>query len=216
MDENRMGLRPIVVRSRIDTLPVMKSASTSLLVHPAFQTPQIRTLRVAALYDSLPAEVRVHAVIEALARRHGSQVRIECRAWNFDMLTRLDLRHASARAASGSHMMIVAAQATEMLPEHVKSWMTICMRQHSSRLPVLVAADAEISRRPGNPSALNHELMSIASMWRTRLRFSREFAKRTGHLWMMSPDNVESHNGLQSAVNDSFYAGCRTRGGINE
>lgn len=195
----------------------MNSAAIAPTIDATCETFPPKTLRVMALYDDLKAQENAHAALEALMKACGSRVQIESRAWNFNMLTRLDLRHASARIASSADLMIVAAQPSAALPAHVKSWMTTCLRQHSNTLPALMAADEECFRKPsGNQSALICELLAIAATWSTRLLCNQEFNEKMEPHWMNSLAPPESGRELQSTVQDSLSVRCRTRGGINE
>lgn len=132
-------------------------------------------LNVVALRDDLFDCIHAKGAVESLTSAAGGEVPVETWMWSFDMLTRLDLRHASLAKGREADVLIIAADASRPIPAYVKSWMTACLREHRKGAPVMVGLYEEFFDHRDSLSALHSDLVSFAAQWRAPLLCNREW-----------------------------------------
>lgn len=131
-------------------------------------------LNVVAVYDSVDAAARANAAVRSMVMAVRGQRHVESRLWSFDMLARLDLRHASAWTAAEADVILVAASALSPLPQHVVSWLVECMGDTQKGAPLIVAIYDNEGRKASAVSPLGRELLELARRWKAPVLCSRE------------------------------------------
>ena len=140
-----------------------------------FANPLGVKLRVVSIHDGLTGAVYAQFAAESISEAVGPGNGVQWKAWSFDMLSRLDLRHDSLHQASHADVIIVSSFTCSLVPAHVRSWLTTCLQRSEYGLPVIVALNPDIT--PGSEKA--HPpcefLREAASVWQTDLLHNREF-----------------------------------------
>jgi hypothetical protein len=135
-------------------------------------------LRVVVLYDGLDAAYRAHDVVTGLTMALRGQRRVDSSLWSFDMLARLDIRHASVRGAADADVLVVVAAANEPLPNHVMTWLMACVRENEKGVPLLGASYEDDPRHAYAVPALRRDLQAIAQRWKMLLMRECELTAR--------------------------------------
>jgi hypothetical protein len=163
---------------QLHRLKLMNHAASSRAAAPACQPLGIVPFRVVGLYDALASAAFAHEAISAMSSAIGTQTRIDSSIWSFDMLTRLDSRHASLRCASAADVIIVAARPSLPLPPSVTSWLTQSLRDNVHGTPVIIALYEEEPDPSAAAPKLPAELGAIAASWQAPLLCNAEFSGR--------------------------------------
>lgn len=165
---------------------VMAVGDSGIPFHPMnpAQAPPVRAaahtrqrcprLNVVALYDSVDSAARANAAVRSMVMALRGQRHVESRLWSFDMLARLDLRHASAWTAAEADVLLVAASALSPLPQHVASWLFDCLGDNEKGAPLIVAIYDNDGRKATSVPPLRRELLNLARRWKAPVLCSRE------------------------------------------
>lgn len=174
------------------------------------------TLHVVALHDGLISCVYAQEALAALALAVRPEMKMINSVWSFDMLTRLDMRHASHDKCAEADILLIAATAAAPLPAHVKSWINASLRDSHKGAPTLIALYEEDFEQIGLVAPLRSDLAAIAAQWRTPLLCNAELDSRLEQGLMAEFTGgrapVKSHFNLSHLLANS-EAG---RWGINE
>jgi hypothetical protein len=135
------------------------------------------TLNVVALHDGFMTAVYAHEAVGSLTMAARPHVNVASRAWSFDMLTRLDVRHPSIRMASEADVIIIAADACAPLPHHVMSWLARSMQENGKGAPVIVAIHQEEPEMELTGPPLLTDLHTITDRWNVPLLCNGDFDK---------------------------------------
>ncbi len=139
---------------------------------------QFPPLHVAALYDGFTSSVYAHQAIESLAMALLPVSPIEPFMWSFAGLVSPDIRSASLLNASETDVIVVSASGTAPLPNHVKSWFSICFQECAPKRPLIVAIHQYDLDTPDTTLPLCLDLAEIASQWQTQVLCNNEFDAR--------------------------------------
>jgi hypothetical protein len=177
----------------------------------------VTTLRVISLHDGCMGAEHACEAAKAIALAGGSRTAVQCMSWGFDMLSRLDLRHASIREASQVDVLIASTFACEPLPDHVRSWVTACLRTNGRGMPVIVALHHEQPARSQSRSSLCEFLSSIAARRQSDFLCNEAFDLRLGQgLVSQLVERRRRLDGREADVHPAGAAECGARWGINE
>lgn len=159
-----------------------ESTTTAAVPHLRLRTPEPPSGRpfftVVAIYDDLPAGLRVKAALARVHHSLASTTRINTFAWSFQQLERLDVRSQAARLAAQAEMILVAAHEGKMLTGHVGQWLESCLAGRQGGLPVLAALDGNAcGGLDGLPEerALRQSVRRFAARWRAGFMADEEF-----------------------------------------
>jgi hypothetical protein len=156
--------------------------------------PAIDTIRIVALYDSMGDVAYAHEAIGSIAIAGHPEIKVASLLWSFDMLTRLDIRHASIHSAVEADVFIIAAPASSPLPVHVSSWLDSVLQERRRGAPVIVAIYEEDHRQAYELPALRRDLLAFAARWRAPLLCNRElYTRLEGKLQTRVIDAGERH-----------------------
>lgn len=137
-----------------------------------------RPLRVTALHDGLTSSVYVHEALGAISLAVNPRRHLESDVWSFDMLTRLDVRHASVTHGAAADIIIVAGQASTSLPSHIKSWITTCLQENRKGPPIMVVLYEERDQDADGLPPLHRDLGALTKSWKTPLLSHRALDER--------------------------------------
>lgn len=147
------------------------SVSDWMAASPSLAEP----MRVAILYDQWPSLAKAENAVASLAKAAGSKSRIQHTSWTFNMLTRLDVRHASAAIATETDILMVAAAASVPLPLHVKTWLSECLRDNAKGKPLVVGLYDPCHGLSHLELPFSADLLCTAGHWDLCLLFNSEF-----------------------------------------
>ena len=121
---------------------------------------EARQLALLATFEDSATCTRIKEFRQELSRHLGQQCRIIEHVWLFNMLRLRELREIAAEEASEADLIIISAHDAEDLPEGVKSWIDLWLRQKGARKPVLLALlDPD---QEGTPRAVEAYLQETA------------------------------------------------------
>ena len=178
--------------------------------------PAKKNIRIVALYDSKAAASCVHEAIESIASAGHTGTKVESFLWSFDMLTRLDIRHASIHSAVEADVFIVAGEASSSLPVQVSSWFETALRDHRRGAPVIVLIYEEEDQQSCPLPALRRDLASLAARWRAPLLCQREMHSRLERELRQQVSDPIERMGAGADVDAVATKSEHTHWGINE
>jgi hypothetical protein len=97
-----------------------------------------RMVLLAAFEDSATG-TRVKEFCQGLSRDLGSDCRVIEHVWLFNTLRLRELQEIAAEEASASDLVIISAHRAGSLPEEVKGWIDLWLRQRARHPAVLLA-----------------------------------------------------------------------------
>jgi hypothetical protein len=113
--------------SRVSESPVWQRWKTSK-----------RLVLLAAFEDSVTG-TRVKEFCQDFSRHLGRQCQIIEHVWLFSTLRHPELQAIAAEEALAADLIVISVHRTEGLPDEVRRWMELWLRQKSSRPAALVA-----------------------------------------------------------------------------
>ncbi len=110
---------------------------TKLRVWPAWQ--KMRRISVSAVHEDYATGARVEDFCEMLGKALGADCEISKELWPLTELRTLKLRTIAAGEAAAADLVIISVHHAEALPEEVKSWIDLWLKQKGARPTVLSA-----------------------------------------------------------------------------
>ena len=115
-------------------------------MHATVLAPQVwqrwretRQLSLLATFEDSSTGSRVKEFCRDLSRQLGQDCRIIEHVWLFNMLRLRELREIAAEEAAAVDLIVISMHDAESLPEDVKAWVDLWLRQKGTRKPVLLA-----------------------------------------------------------------------------
>ena len=115
-------------------------------MHATVLAPQVwqrwreaRQLGLLATFEDSSTGSRVKEFCRDLSRQLGQDCRIIEHVWLFNMLRLRELREIAAEEAAAADLIVICLHDAESLPEDVKAWVGLWLRQKGTRKPVLLA-----------------------------------------------------------------------------
>ena len=115
----------------------MDTTLSRLQVWPLWQ--KSKRLTVSAVYEDSATGARTDEFCQALIRSLGRNCELSKELWLLTELRTAQLRAIAAREAARADLVIISIHHAEVLPDEVKSWIDLWLKQKSSRSAVLLA-----------------------------------------------------------------------------
>ena len=115
----------------------METALSRLRVWPLWQ--KSKRLAVSAVHEDSATGARAEEFCEALLTGLGRQCEFTKEMWLLTELRTAQLRAIAAKEAASADLVIVSVHHAEALPDEVKSWIDLWLKQRSNRSAVLLA-----------------------------------------------------------------------------
>lgn len=115
----------------------MDTTLSRLRVWPLWQ--KAKRFAVSAVHEDSATGARADEFCQTLARSLGRNCRIAKEMWLLTELRTAQLRSIAAREAAAADLIIISVHHAEALPEEVKSWIELWLKQKGSRPAVLLA-----------------------------------------------------------------------------
>ena len=100
---------------------------------------EAKRLALLAIFEDSVTGMRVKEFCQGLSRNLGEQCQIVEHVWLFNTLRLRELQEIAAEEASASDLVVISVHQTEGLPDDVKNWIDLWLRQKGSRHAVLLA-----------------------------------------------------------------------------
>jgi hypothetical protein len=176
----------------------------------------LEPLRIVTLYDTHLSLLHAERMVAALTEAAGSPQRIKHASWNFNMLTRLDVRHASAAVAAETDILVVAADASALVPQHVKSWIEEALRNNTKGPPLVIGLYGSSPHGAKALSAFHSDLLSAARYWNIPPLFNSDFDSQIEWRHWAAYDDHHAFPSSRSIPHSPLTSSHIRRGGINE
>jgi hypothetical protein len=98
-----------------------------------------KRLALLAIFEDSVTGMRVKEFCQGLSRNLGEQCQIVEHVWLFNTLRLRELQEIAAEEASASDLVVLSVHQAEGLPDDVKNWIDLWLRQQSAHRAVLVA-----------------------------------------------------------------------------
>lgn len=115
----------------------METAITRLRVWPVWK--ELRHFAVTAVCEDCSAGARVDEFSQSLSRQLGPNCKITKGLWLLTELRTPQLRSIAAGEAAQADLVLISIHHAENLPEGVKSWIDLWLRQKGNRPTVILA-----------------------------------------------------------------------------
>jgi hypothetical protein len=115
----------------------MDTALSRLQVWPLWQ--KAKRLAVSAVHEDSATGARAEEFCQTLSRCLGGKCVIAKEMWLLTELRTAQLRSIAAGEAASANLVIVSVHHAETLPDEVKSWIELWLKQKASRATVLLA-----------------------------------------------------------------------------
>ena len=115
----------------------MDTTLSRLQVWPAWQ--KSKRLAVSAVHEDLTTGSRAEEFCETLFRSLGRKCVLNKEMWLLTELRTAQLRTIAAGEAAGADLVIVSVHHAESLPDEVKGWIDLWLKQRRNRPAVLLA-----------------------------------------------------------------------------
>jgi hypothetical protein len=115
----------------------MDTTLSRLRVWPLWQ--KSKRLAVSAVHEDSATGARADEFCQALFRCLGRNCEFSKEMWLLTELRTTQLRAIAAREAASADLVIISVHHAEALPDEVKSWIDLWLKQRSSRPGVLSA-----------------------------------------------------------------------------
>jgi hypothetical protein len=100
---------------------------------------EAKRLALVATFEDSVTGLRVKEFCQGLARSLGQRCQIVEHVWLFSTLRLRELQEIAAEEASAADLIVISVHQAEGLPDEVKSWIDLWLRQKGSRQSVLLA-----------------------------------------------------------------------------
>ena len=100
---------------------------------------EAKRLALLATFEDSVTGLRVKEFCQRLSCNLGQQCQIVEHVWLFGTFRLRELQEIAAEEASVSDLVIISVHEAEGLPDEVKSWIDLWLKQRSSRAAVLLA-----------------------------------------------------------------------------
>jgi hypothetical protein len=124
------------------------------------QWKQRERFTLLAAFEDSETCTRAKKFCQDLSRLLGTHCRIIQHVWVFSTFRLRELREIAAEEASVSDLVVISAHQAASLPEEVKLWIDLWLRQKGHRPAVLLALLDPVSG--GHPSPIRRDLQNIA------------------------------------------------------
>jgi hypothetical protein len=109
-----------------------------------------KRLALVAAFEDSATGTRVKQFCQELSRRLGPHCQIIEHVWLLSTLRFRELQEIAAEEASAADLIIISFHDAESLPDEVKGWMDLWLRQRGTRKAVLLALlDPAYEEAPG-------------------------------------------------------------------
>jgi hypothetical protein len=98
-----------------------------------------KRLAVSAVHEDSVTGARAEEFCQALFRCLGRNCEFTKEMWLLTELRTAQLRAIAAKEAASADLVIISVHHAEALPEEIKSWIELWLKQRSSRSAVLLA-----------------------------------------------------------------------------
>ncbi len=115
----------------------MEATLSRLRVWPVWQ--KAKRFAVSAVHEDSATGARTEEFCQTLSRYLGGRCVINKELWLLTELRTAQLRTIAAGEAAAADLVIVSVHHAETLPEEVRSWIELWLKQRSSRPAVLLA-----------------------------------------------------------------------------
>ena len=115
----------------------MDTTLSRLQVWPLWQ--KSKRLTVSVVYEDSATGARADDFYQTLIRCLGRNCEFTKEMWLLTELRTVQLRAIAAREAASADLVIISVHHAEALPDEVKSWIDLWLKQRSSRAAVLLA-----------------------------------------------------------------------------
>jgi hypothetical protein len=115
----------------------MDATLTKLRMWPAWQ--KLKRIVVSAVHEDSATGTRAEDFCQTLARCLGRNCEISKEFWPLTELRTAKLRAIAAGEAATADLVIISVHFGEALPDEVKNWLDLWLRQKRSRPTVLLA-----------------------------------------------------------------------------
>lgn len=126
---------------------------------------EAKRLALLAIFEDSVTGTRVKEFCQGLSRNLGEQCQIVEHVWLFNTLRLRELQEIAAEEASASDLVVISVHQAEGLPDEVKSWIDLWLRQKGSRHAVLLALlDPPYEGAPGSTEAYLEKVAARGGM----------------------------------------------------
>ena len=115
----------------------MDATLTKLRVWPAWQ--KLKRIVVSAVHEDSATGARAEDFCQTLAKCLGRNCEVSKELWPLTELRTSKLRAIAAGEAAAADLVIISVHHGETLPDEVKSWIDLWLKQKRSRPTVLLA-----------------------------------------------------------------------------
>jgi hypothetical protein len=115
----------------------MEAALSRLQVWPSWQNS--KRLAVSAVHEDSATGARANEFCEALFTSLGRKCEFNKEMWLLTELRTAQLRAIAAKEAASADLVIISVHHSEALPDEVRSWIGLWLKQRSNRSAVLLA-----------------------------------------------------------------------------
>ena len=141
----------------------MDTTLSRLQVWPLWQ--KSKRLTVSVVYEDSATGARADDFYQTLIRCLGRNCEFTKEMWLLTELRTVQLRAIAAREAASADLVIISVHHAEALPDEVKSWIDLWLKQRSSRAAVLLALfDPPYLGPSGSIQACLHEVAKRGKM----------------------------------------------------
>jgi hypothetical protein len=140
----------------------METILSRLQVWPLWQ--KSKRFAVSVVHEDSATGARADEFCQTLIRCLGRNCKFTREMWLLTELRTAQLRAIAAREAASADLVIISIHHTEALPDEVKSWIDLWLKQRSSRAAVLLA----LFDPPylGTSSSIQACLREVAKRWK--------------------------------------------------
>jgi len=173
---------------------------------------------VVAIHDDFSAGIRAQEALKWLEHSLGSDLEIRSLCWSFHKLERVDLRAMTIREAAAADVIIVAADDTQHLPEHISRWLDASLQNSKGGHVVLVALHDEGEDAACDPEgALCSQLRHVAGLRCTQFMCNKDFDERLDRHHALRVIDQKREASLHShRPLELYFHSAAGPGGINE
>jgi hypothetical protein len=127
-----------------------------------------KQLALLATFEDAATCTRVKEFCQSLSRDLGPDCEIIQHVWLFNTLRVPELQEIAAEEASVADLIIISVHPAQSLPDEVKSWIELWLRQKGTRRAVLLALLDPVYQ--GSSDSIRRYLQEVA--WRGEMDFA--------------------------------------------
>lgn len=125
---------------------------------------------VVAIHSDHYGDSLVNQVFSWLHQCFQPDCKTSFHSWTFEKLSAaLDTRALSIRIGGSADMIIIAASATESLPDHINRWLDSTMSQPREQTALILAMPTGIGSSSAEASPVFSSLQSCSTRWQSKL-----------------------------------------------